>query len=113
MVSHSLVVLRLSELKGITRTYQLNWLFIVDEVLGRYFELPDDDKLGQLLMRIASMCLEQGIPLAHAQGFKPLTEEVRNNMTLRATELGLKAWDRNVNRFIDSTRIEQYDPVNT
>ena len=34
-------------------------------------------------------------------------------MTLRATELGLKAWDRNVNRFIDSTRIEQYDPVNT
>ena len=182
--------------RTITRTYQLNWLFIVDEVLGRYFELPDDDKLGQLLMRIASMCLEQGIPLAHAQGltmehpvlstdkllvekifqvvysvaeqedyrrkhkvkpmksipedtvqamkteiflqsnfemrknlltgvaeyrekyaddqrFKPLTEEVRNDMTLRATELGLKAWDRNVNRFIDSTRIEQYDPVNT
>ena len=47
------------------------------------------------------------------QRFKPLTEEVRNDMTLRATELGLKAWDRNVNRFIDSTRIEQYDPVNT
>ena len=46
------------------------------------------------------------------QQFKPLTEEVRNDMTLRATELGLKAWDRNVNRFIDSTRIEQYDPIN-
>ena len=47
------------------------------------------------------------------QTFKPLTEEVRNDMTLRAIEMGLKAWDKNVNRFIDSTRIEQYDPVNT
>ena len=47
------------------------------------------------------------------QRFKPLTEEVRNDMTLRATELGLKSWDRDVNRFIDSTRIEQFDPVNT
>ena len=47
------------------------------------------------------------------QCFKPLTEEVRNDMTLRATELGMKSWDRDVNRFIDSTRIEQYDPVNT
>ena len=46
------------------------------------------------------------------QRFKPLTEEVRNDMTMRATELGLKSWDRDVNRFIDSTRIEQYDPVN-
>jgi predicted P-loop ATPase len=33
-------------------------------------------------------------------------------MTLKATELGLKSWDRDVNRFIDSTRIQQYDPVN-
>ena len=47
------------------------------------------------------------------QTFKPLTEEVRNDMTMRATELGLKSWDRDVNRFIDSTRIEQYDPVNS
>ena len=47
------------------------------------------------------------------QRFKPLTEEVRNDMTMRATKLGLKSWDRDVNRFIDSTRIEQYDPVNT
>ena len=179
-----------------TRTYQLNWTFIVDEVLGHYFELPDEGKEASLLMQIAAMCLDQGIPQAHAKGltlehpvlnrdkqlvekifqcvysvleqedyyekhkihplrsvpedtiqamkteiflssnfdmrknlltgvaeyrekfsddqrFKPLTEEVRNDMTLRATELGLKAWDRNVNRFIDSTRIEQYDPVNT
>ena len=178
------------------RTYRLEWLFIVDTTLGRYFELPDEDRLETLLMQIATRCLNQGIPLAFAQGmtmehpalntdalllkktfetvyavtlqedymkkhkikplqsipndtlqmmkteiflnenfemrknlmtgvaeyrekysddqrFKPLTEEVRNDMTMRATELGLKSWDRDVNRFIDSTRIEQYDPVNT
>ena len=182
--------------RTITRTYQLNWSFIVDQVLGRYFDLPDEEREAKLIMQIATMCMEQGIPKAHAQGltmlhpvlgrdkllveklfqtvysvleqeeyrkkhkikplksvpedtiqamrteiflnsnfemrknlltgvaeyrekfsddqrFKPLTEEVRNDMTLRATELGLKSWDRDVNRFIDSTRIEQYDPVNT
>ena len=169
--------------RTITRTYHLNWTFIVDSVLGRYFELPDEDREATLLMRIASMCLDQGIPKAVALGmalhhpvlnrdrmlvemifqnvysvaeqeewlkkhkmrplksvpddtiqamkteiflnsnyelrknlltgvaeyrekfsddqrFKPLTEEVRNDMTLRATELGMKSWDRDVNRFI-------------
>ena len=182
--------------RTITRTYQLNWSFIVDQVLGRYFDLPDEEREAKLLMQVATMCMEQGIPKAHAQGltmlhpvlgrdkllveklfqtvysvleqeeyrkkhkikplksvpedtiqamrteiflnsnfemrknlltgvaeyrekfsddqrFKPLTEEVCNDMTLRATELGLKSWDRDVNRFIDSTRIEQFDPVNT
>ena len=186
---------RLMPGRTVTRSYQLNWTFIMDQVLGRYFELPDEEREATLLMQIASMCLDQGIPLAHAQGltmlhpvfsrdrmlvenifqtvysvqlqedymkkhkihplksvpddtiqamkteiflnanfemrknlmtgvaeyrekfsddqrFKPLTEEVRNDMTLRATELGMKSWDRDVNRFIDSTRIEQYDPVN-
>lgn len=182
--------------RTVTRTYHLNWTFIVETVMGHYFDLPDEDKEANLLMEIAARCLDEGIPQAHAKGltllhpvlnrdkmlvekifqtvysvaeqedyrekhkihplksvpedtiqamkteiflssnfdmrknlltgvaeyrekfsddqrFKPLTEEVRNDMTLRATELGLKAWDRNVNRFIDSTRIEQYDPINT
>jgi len=182
--------------RTLKRTYRLEWLFSVNTILGRYFELPDEDRLETMLMQIATLCLNQGIPLSHAQGmtmehpvlntdkllvkkifesvytvtqqedymkkhkiksligvpndtlqmmkteiflnenfemrknlmtgvaeyrekyaddqsFKPLTEEVRNDMTIRATELGLKSWDRDVNRFIDSTRIEQYDPVNT
>ena len=181
--------------RTIKRTYRLEWLFIVNNILGRYFELPDEERLETLLMMIATLCMKHGIPLSHAQGmtmehpvlnsdkllvkktfesvyavtlqedymkkhkikplqaipndtlqmmkteiflnenyemrknlmtgvaeyrekysedqrFKPLTEEVRNDMTMRATELGLKSWDRDVNRFIDSTRIEQYDPVN-
>jgi predicted P-loop ATPase len=182
--------------RTVTRTYHLNWTFIVETVMGHYFDLPDENKEAELLMQIAARCLDEGIPQAHAKGltmlhpvlnrdkmlvekifqtvysvaeqegyrekhkphplksvpedtiqamkteiflnsnfdmrknlltgvaeyrekfsddqrFKPLTEEVRNDMTLRATELGLKAWDRNVNRFIDSTRIEQFDPINT
>ncbi len=186
---------RLMPGRTVKRTYRLEWLFIIDTTLGHYFELPDEDRLETLLMEIATRCLNQGIPLAFAQGmtlehpalntdklllkktfeavyavtlqedymkkhkikplqsipndtlqmmkteiflnenfelrknlmtgvaeyrekysddqtFKPLTEEIRNDMTMRATELGLKSWDRDVNRFIDSTRIEQYDPVN-
>ena len=182
--------------RTIKRTYHFNWVFILREVLGDYFDLPDEDRQMQLLQQIARKSLEQGIPLSHAQGmtlehplfhndpdlvksvfattyevtlledyrkkykmkplksvpqetlqtmrteifltanydmrknlmtgvaeyrmkysedqtFKPLTPEVRNDMTIEAREQGLKSWDQDVNRFIDSTRIEQYDPVNT
>ena len=182
--------------RTVTRTYHFNWVFILRQVLGSYYELPDEERQMQLLQRIARLSLEQGIPLSHAQGmtlehplfhndpelvksvfsttyeislmddyrkkhkikplksvpeetlqtmrteifltanydmrknlmtgvaeyrmkysedqtFKPLTEEVRNDMTIEAREQGLKSWDQDVNRFIDSTRIEQYDPVNT
>ena len=182
--------------RTVVRTYHLNWLAIVNNVLGRYFNVPDEEREMELLMRVATACLNEGIPMAHAQGltllhpvlgrdemlvrnvfasvydvslqedymakhkvkplksvpeetiqamrteiflntnfdmrknlmtgvaeyrekfsdnqeYKPLTDEVRNDMKLQATEIGLKAWDKNVNRFIDSTRIEQYDPVNT
>ena len=181
--------------RTVTRTYHLNWTFIVESIMGHYFELPDENKTATLLMQIASACLDQGIPLVHAQGltmlhpvlntdrllvekifqtvysvaeqeeyrkahkirplksvpdetltqmrteiflnsnyemrknlltgvaeyrekfsdnqeFRPLTPEVRNSMSLTATEMGLKGFDKNMNRFIDSMHIEQFDPVN-
>ena len=58
--------------RTITRTYQLNWSFIVDQVLGRYFDLPDEEREAKLLMQVATMCMEQGIPKAHAQGLTML-----------------------------------------
>ena len=54
--------------RTVTRTYHLNWTFIVDTVMGHYFELPDENREATLLMQIASMCLDQGIPQAHAKG---------------------------------------------
>ena len=182
--------------RTLTRTYQLNYMFVLESVLGRYFELPDEQRQGELLMRVASQCLLEGIPMTTAQAmtllhpvlngdemlvrktfsavytvehlrqyherhkFRPLQsvpddtllmmktemflaanydmrknvmtgvaqyreksnsspdfhdldQEARNDMTIRAKEMGLKSWDKDIDRFIDSTRIEQYDPVNT
>ena len=48
---------RLMPGRTITRTYQLNWMFIVESVLGHYFELPDEEREATLLMQIAAMCL--------------------------------------------------------
>lgn len=181
--------------RTLTRSYHINFMFVVESVLSRYFELPDEERLGELLMRVASGCLKEGIPQGIAQSltlihpvfskdemlvrktfqavycveqlqkyaeknrFRPLksipeetlmmmkteaflhanfdmrknvmtgvaqyrekngwtTEftdldrEARNDMTIRAKEMGLKSWDKDIDRFIDSTRIEQYDPVN-
>ena len=59
---------RLMPGRTVKRTYRLEWEFIVGVVLGHYFELPDEDRLETLLMQIATLCLNQGIPLAYAQG---------------------------------------------
>ena len=181
--------------RTVNRSYQLNYMFILDSVMGRYFELPDEERQAELLMRIASQCLLEGIPMAMAQAltllhpvfngdellvkktfsavytvehlrqyqekhkfrplqsipddtmlmmktemflnanyemrknvmtgvaqyrektgntleFRDLDQEARNDMTIRAKEMGLKSWDKDIDRFIDSTRIEKYDPVN-
>lgn len=177
------------------RTWSLNYHFILTDVLGHYFELPDEEREAQLLMQLAARCQEEGIPQQQAQQltmlhpvfchdallvektfesaylveqtgnylkrnkmkplksvpddtmlmmktdiflhthyemrknimtgvaqyrenngedgeFHDLDDEARNEMTIRAKELGLKTWDKDIARFIDSPRIEKYDPVN-
>ena len=182
--------------RSLKQTYILNYQFILSEVMGRYFELPDEERAGELLMQIAAKCLEQGIPQQQAinltmchpvfngdrllvektfediyavqnmkdwmkrnklhplksvpedtllmmktdiflhthyemrknimtgvaqyrdnngedDEFRDLDDEARNEMTMRAKEMGLKTWDRDITRFIESPRIEKFDPVNT
>ena len=181
--------------RTLTRSYQLNYLFILEQVLGTYFDLPDEQRQGELLMQVAGQCLEEGIPMGIAQAmtmahpvfnsdemlvrktfqavytvehlkkyhekhkmkplksvpedtllmmkteaflnanfemrknvmtgvaqyrerssdtytFHDLDQEARNDMTIRAKELGLRSWDKDIDRFIDSTRIAKYDPIN-
>ena len=181
--------------RTVKRTYRLNYLFILEQVLGKYFELPDEERQSVLLMQIAAACLQEHIPMAVAQEmtlmhpvlntdellvkktfqavytvehlreyqekhkfrplksvpedtllmiktdiflnanfemrknvmtgvaqyrergsypseFRDLDDEARNDMTIRAKEMGLKSWDKDIARFIDSSRIEKYDPVN-
>ena len=72
--------------RTVTRTYHLNWTFIVETVMGHYFELPDENKEATLLMQIASMCLDQGIPKAHSQGLTML-HPVLNRDTLLVEQI--------------------------
>ena len=180
--------------RSVERTYRLNWLYIIEEVLGRYFDLPDEQRQESLLMQVATRCLNEGIPMAKAQQmtmehpalntdellvsktfssvyavthqkdymkkhkirplhsipedtllmmkteiflntnfemrknvmtgiaqyrektsldpeFHDLDQEVRNDMTIRAKELGLKSWDKDIDRFIDSSRIDKFYPL--
>ena len=181
--------------RTLKRTWILNFQFVLNDVLGQYFELPDEEREAELVMRVAQRCLTEGIPqeiglkftLLHPvlnhdrllvettfanvyavqnmeqwakrnrvkplksvpedtllmmktdiflhthyemrknvmtgvaqyrenngedNEFQDLDDEARNEMTMRAKELGLKSWDRDIARFIDSPRIERYDPVN-
>lgn len=41
-----------------------------------------------------------------------LTKEMQNSMTIMALAAGLNSWDKDLNRFINSTMITEYDPVN-
>lgn len=45
--------------------------------------------------------------------FRDLDTEARNMMTIEAKKAGLKSWDRDIERYIESPYIEQYDPVNS
>ena len=44
--------------------------------------------------------------------FQDLTEEARNSITMRALEQGIRCWDKDIRRYVNSDDIEHYDPMN-
>ena len=44
--------------------------------------------------------------------FQDLTEEARNSITMRAMEQGIRCWDKDIRRYVNSDDIQRYDPVN-
>lgn len=44
--------------------------------------------------------------------FRDLTEEARNSITMRALVQGIKCWDKDIRRYVNSEDIELYDPLN-
>jgi hypothetical protein len=44
--------------------------------------------------------------------FRDLTEEARNSITMRALEQGIKCWDKDIRRYVNSNDISLYDPIN-
>ena len=43
--------------------------------------------------------------------FQDLTDEARNSMTMRALSQGVKCWDKDIRRYVDSNDIELYEPM--
>ena len=44
--------------------------------------------------------------------FQDLTEEARNSITMRALEQGIRCWDKDIRRYVNSEDIERFDPLN-
>ena len=44
--------------------------------------------------------------------FQDLTEEARNSITMRALEQGIRCWDKDIRRYVDSDDIQRFDPLN-
>ena len=44
--------------------------------------------------------------------FQDLTEEARNSITMRAMEQGIRCWDKDIRRYVNSEDIQRYDPLN-
>ncbi len=43
--------------------------------------------------------------------FQDLTEEARNSITMRALSQGIKCWDKDIRRYVNSNDITPYDPM--
>ena len=43
--------------------------------------------------------------------FQDLTDEARNSITMRALSLGVKCWDKDISRYVNSNDIELYEPM--
>ena len=44
--------------------------------------------------------------------FSDLTAEARNSITMRALEQGIRCWDKDIQRYVNSEDIMRYDPMN-
>ena len=47
----------------------------------------------------------------HGFAFQDLTTEARNSITIRALSQGIKCWDKDIMRYVNSNDIQLYDPM--
>jgi hypothetical protein len=74
----------------------------IDIFLREHYELRKNVMRG-----VAEYRERRGMGFA----FQDLTEEARNSITLRALEQGIKCWDKDIRRYVNSNDIELYDPI--
>ncbi len=74
----------------------------IDIFLNEYYEIRKNVMRG-----VAEFRERTGIGFS----FRDLTEEARNSITMRALTLGIRCWDKDIRRYVNSEDIELYDPL--
>ena len=95
------------EKKGIRRTKNIPQETLLTMKINIF--LNANYELRKNVMRgVAEYRMRTGIGFS----FQDLTEEARNSITMRALEQGIRCWDKDIRRYVNSDDIERYDPVN-
>ena len=101
------LVERYKEKKGIQRTKTIPPETLLTMKINIF--LNSNYELRKNVMRgVAEYRTRTGIGFS----FQDLTEEARNSITMRALEQGIRCWDKDIRRYVNSDDIERYDPVN-
>ena len=74
----------------------------VDMFLNSNYELRKNVMRG-----VAEYRMRTGVGFS----FQDLTDEARNSITMRALSQGIKCWDKDIIRYVNSNDIELYDPM--
>ena len=95
------------EKKGIRRTKNIPPETLLTMKINIF--LNANYELRKNVMRgVAEYRMRTGIGFS----YQDLTEEARNSITMRALEQGIRCWDKDIRRYVNSDDIERYDPVN-
>ena len=93
--------------KGIKRTKNIPQETLLTMKVNIF--LNSNYELRKNVMRgVAEYRMRTGIGFS----FQDLTEEARNSITMRAMEQGIKCWDKDIRRYVNSDDIERYAPIN-
>lgn len=88
--------------KKSSRTKEQETAFLLEEFLNRRFEFRYNTVLDDLEYRRRDSI--------HFY-FKPVEKRVRNSIAIDALKEGISAWDRDVDRFLNSEYVPLYNPV--
>ena len=95
------------EKKGIRRTKNIPPETLLTMKINIF--LNANYELRKNVMRgVAEYRMRTGIGFS----YQDLTEEARNSITMRALEQGIRCWDKDIRRYVNSDDIERFDPLN-
>ena len=104
---HEEHVRKYMEKKGIQRTKNIPPETLLTMKINIF--LNENYELRKNVMRgVAEYRMRTGIGFSYSD----LTEEARNSITMRALEQGIRCWDKDIRRYVNSDDIRRYDPVN-